>query len=337
MATKRPDPISWNAPIVFPDTGEATPFFMRQWQQQFALNGGVSSLFAIQFVAGAGLSGGGVLGDLNNITFSLDSEFVRDLVADFVDNSADLSWTHNDVGDSLTAALTASGAVAGTYGNASNIPQITVDAKGRITSISQVAASGGAGGGGFFSGATGTFSTGNTTAFATKGLRIIPEVGIVVTHVLGYIQAAAAGESHYAQIASCDAAGNIVAVLGTSAAQNTVQTGVHCHRFAFSTPVQLVAGQNYVILVVNDSGTGVTPVRPCTAGASTSAIWWPNAPVGVPGPASRFSYNTRGVAALQAPSSAGTTYDKFAIAIEGTVGGGGFDHLRVMSRVSTEF
>lgn len=40
--------------------------------------------------------------------------------------------------------LTTTGAVAGTYGNATNVPQITVDAKGRISAVANVAISGGA-------------------------------------------------------------------------------------------------------------------------------------------------------------------------------------------------
>jgi|MDSZ01.2.fsa_nt_gb hypothetical protein len=48
-------------------------------------------------------------------------------------------------GSSLTGLT---GASAATYGNSSNVAQITVDANGRITSISNVAVSGGGGGGG---------------------------------------------------------------------------------------------------------------------------------------------------------------------------------------------
>ena len=47
-------------------------------------------------------------------------------------------------GSSLTGLT---GASAATYGNSSNVAQITVDANGRITSISNVAVSGGGGGG----------------------------------------------------------------------------------------------------------------------------------------------------------------------------------------------
>lgn len=53
--------------------------------------------------------------------------------------------TAGDSGAGLTALT---GADEGTYGNATNTPQITVDANGRITSISAIAISGGGGGSG---------------------------------------------------------------------------------------------------------------------------------------------------------------------------------------------
>jgi hypothetical protein len=49
---------------------------------------------------------------------------------------------------STTTALATTGVLAGTYGDAANIPRLTVDAKGRITTISTFAATGGGGSGG---------------------------------------------------------------------------------------------------------------------------------------------------------------------------------------------
>jgi len=53
-----------------------------------------------------------------------------------------------DVGNVITVGLTTTGVVANTYGNATIVPVITVDAQGRITSVSNVAISGAGGGGG---------------------------------------------------------------------------------------------------------------------------------------------------------------------------------------------
>jgi hypothetical protein len=63
-----------------------------------------------------------------------------------------------------TATLANSGATAGTYGSATNIPQIAVDAKGRITSVSNVAVSIPSGSLTFTGDVTGTGSTGSSTA-----------------------------------------------------------------------------------------------------------------------------------------------------------------------------
>jgi hypothetical protein len=53
--------------------------------------------------------------------------------------------------------LASSGATAGTYGSASVVPQVTVDAKGRVTSITQVAVAGGAPSGAAGGDLTGTY------------------------------------------------------------------------------------------------------------------------------------------------------------------------------------
>jgi hypothetical protein len=46
----------------------------------------------------------------------------------------------------IVPSLTNTGAVAGTYGDATHVPQLTVDAKGRLTAVANVAIAGGAGG-----------------------------------------------------------------------------------------------------------------------------------------------------------------------------------------------
>jgi hypothetical protein len=77
-----------------------------------AVAAAVAALEATQIIAGVGLDGGGPL-------------------------SAD-----------VTLDLADTAVTPGTYGDASNIPQITVDAQGRLTSVVSVPASGGGGGGG---------------------------------------------------------------------------------------------------------------------------------------------------------------------------------------------
>lgn len=85
-----------------------------------------------------------------------------------------------------TISLDNSGATAGSYGSSTQVPQITVDAKGRITSVSNVAISGGGGG---VSGSgttnyipkfTGTSSLGNSTIYDNSG-----SVGFNTTSMIG--------------------------------------------------------------------------------------------------------------------------------------------------------
>lgn len=62
-------------------------------------------------------------------------EAAQDAVGTILTDSADVDFTYNDATPSITAVLTTTGVVADTYGDATNIPQITVDSKGRITNV----------------------------------------------------------------------------------------------------------------------------------------------------------------------------------------------------------
>lgn len=103
MAKKTVDPLTWNQVIVKPD-GTATDQFLRQFNIQRESWLEIASLYAIEFIAGVGLVGGGVLGDLEDITFNLEDTAVT----------------------------------PGTYGAAPSagsfkLPHFTVDQQGRLT------------------------------------------------------------------------------------------------------------------------------------------------------------------------------------------------------------
>lgn len=74
MAEKRlpVGPLNHAVPIAEPKTGLPTPEFMRKWNEQKGFNGDINGLLLLELLAGAGLIGGGTLGDFINITFALD-------------------------------------------------------------------------------------------------------------------------------------------------------------------------------------------------------------------------------------------------------------------------
>jgi hypothetical protein len=127
----------------------------------------------------------------------------------------------------VDAALGATGVTPGSYGHGANVPRLTVNAQGRITSVATLPVSGGGGGGssagGYFAGATGGLGTVSTTSFATKGLLFVPDRPLLVSHVCAWIAAAATGQNHWAQLAELTgptAADTVQAILATAGSPN---------------------------------------------------------------------------------------------------------------------
>ena len=180
--TRNTDPISWNTPIVNPENGYPTAEFIRQFNGQRLLNDGlgqVLGLLQVDLIAGAGLTGGGALANLTDITFTLDNEYVQDLVGAMIsgssgvtsayndtlgtisltldteyvqdivgamlNDSTELDYTYDDTTGLFTAVLKTTGVTNGTYGSGTisssqiKIPSVTVDTKGRLTAASETA------------------------------------------------------------------------------------------------------------------------------------------------------------------------------------------------------
>ena len=74
-------------------------------------------------------------------------------------------------GNVVTSRLIDSGVVAGTYGNASSVPSVTVDSKGRVTAISNVAVAG-------VSNVTYDNATSNLTIFTSAGTNYSVDIGV---------------------------------------------------------------------------------------------------------------------------------------------------------------
>lgn len=69
------------------------------------------------------------------------TERVQDVVGAMSVNSADIERTYDDPGNTISWALTTTGVAAAIYGSASQVAQVAVDSKGRITSASHVSIS----------------------------------------------------------------------------------------------------------------------------------------------------------------------------------------------------
>ncbi len=219
------------------------------------------------------------------------------------------------------AALGATGVTPGSYGDGGNVPRVTVDAQGRITSLATLPVTGGGGGGssgGFVSGATGTFGSGSTSAYATKGLLFIPDQSILVSHLRAYIDATSIGEDHYAQIAEVSGVTAADTVTGGARHQQHARqqlSGAPAHRFPFATAVLLEAGKTYLLAAINASGSGTAVNRVAVISRGGSSGWDLNAPGetvwGTP------QLDSIGLGVGEAPAAFGT--GKFLIEVEGTI------------------
>lgn len=170
------NPLDWRVPIV-DKGGRPTNEFQRKWAQQTAINGGIPDLTTVFVNTGTGITGGGPLSP-GPLVLSLANIGAGTLLANTTGGAAapvptlfanvhgigsalewtvprTLSWTGDATGsmvvdgsadESAALTLAATGVAAATYGDATHVPQITVDAKGRITAAADVLISGGGGG-----------------------------------------------------------------------------------------------------------------------------------------------------------------------------------------------
>jgi hypothetical protein len=147
-----------------------------------------------------------------------------------------------------TATLANSGATAGTYGSATNIPQIAVDAKGRITSVSNVAVSIPSGSLTFTGDVTGTGSTGSSTALTLAAVGTAGTYTKVTTDSKGRVTSGttlAAGD-----IPNLDAAKITSGVIDAARLPSYVDDVVEAANLA-SFPATGETGKIYVALDTN--------------------------------------------------------------------------------------
>lgn len=69
---------------------------------------------------------------------SVLDEQIRDVIGASLVDSSEINFTYNDGADTITADLINSGVTAATYGSTTQVPQVAIDAKGRVTSASNI-------------------------------------------------------------------------------------------------------------------------------------------------------------------------------------------------------
>lgn len=252
VATNRPDPLTQTAFIVEETKNGLVPssFFIRQWNlllafvsqtigditaliaQVAALAASVARLLAVNITTTAPISGGGSIIDLDPIS-------------------------HND-----------SGVTPGTYGDGSNVPQVTVDAKGHVDSVTLVPITGG-GGDAYFLSTTSYFNYGaNGQNPATAGLKFTPSRDITVKSVQALFNTDVVGATYVAKISSINSGLVIQAVLATSPSQVSTITTTSVREFVFATPVTLTAGVDYAITITRTDSTTTPTVLLGTVNAT---------------------------------------------------------------------
>jgi hypothetical protein len=133
--SSRVDPLHWqSSQVTDPKTGRPTGEFIRQWQNLIAM---VEDIAAAQAAADAAQANADALETPSYVTLGTNPTLQNERV---LTASSNVTVADAGAGSTVTVDLSATGVTAVTYGSATQVPQIAVDAKGRITSAVNVSA-----------------------------------------------------------------------------------------------------------------------------------------------------------------------------------------------------
>lgn len=262
----RIDPLQYNLPIVDPETGRPSAYFIRQWREQQQVNSGSAAIVA-------------ALEELETTVTALQAD-VTALEGRNINTTAPLQGG-GDLSADRTLSIAASGATPGTYGDATNVAQITVDAFGRITGVADVPISGGGGGSGppQVCGFTNDTYFALSSSDATHGGVFRPAIDMDLQGVFAVLQDSAANRTFEGYILEVNSSDEILSIVGTTASgggsvyQNTSSgqpRGVFC---VFDTPVSVSGGSRYILAITRtDGGTSDPPELGYSAGTTEGSF-----------------------------------------------------------------
>lgn len=169
-------------------------------------------------------------------------------------SSTDLSVSGSPVTSSgtITLDLTTTGVSAGSYGSSTTVPTITVDSKGRLTSVSTANIPKNTVWAPFVMG-----SNSDTTAYAAKGSFFTVTVDTIF-YGAGATLVTASGQTYKLVLATLDGSNVIQAKYDTSSV--TISTSLTRGNIyaPFASPVTISAGTSCALLAVRTDGTGTS-------------------------------------------------------------------------------
>lgn len=123
----------------------------------------------------------------------------------------------------------------------------------------------------------GANTTASATAFAFRGLRVLPQDTIIVDGISTHLVSPTSSGTYVAYICTMSSTTTIGSVLGTSATLTATSTArINPALFTFATPITLSPGTAYALFVGCTSSSGTTPL---SAPTTSTAVLYTNAPL----------------------------------------------------------